>query len=217
MDSSYLFKGELRQVQDGKTTFATLASAEFREVRIQCKLPAPSSTGGAGQSKFPLNFPPGSDPQKKHCYRAKVVKQLTRVLGEHPNASAGPGFTQCCTGRTGDTKPIHLNLQSNLGFWILTMFLLQPLTQPVVGLWMTGLGPGKGQTCSGELPSTSADSELTRRRKGGAGTTTPARSRPNPGFLILAILPATSPTPLAAGLWMEGLGWSMVETFFFGR
>ena len=78
-------------------------------------------------------------------------------------------------------------------------------------------GPRKGSTGAGEVPNTSADPELTRWRKGGAGTTTPARTRPNPRFSILAILPATSPTPLATGLWMEGLGWSMIETKNFDR
>ena len=77
-------------------------------------------------------------------------------------------------------------------------------------------GARKGSTGAGELPNTSADPELTRLRKGGAGTTTPARTRQNPRFSILAILPATSPTPLATGLWMEGLGWSMIQTIFFG-
>ena len=78
------------------------------------------------------------------------------------------------------------------------------------------VGPRKGQTGSGELPNTSADSELTRWRKGGAGNATPARSCTNHRFLILATLPATSSTPLAAGLWMEGLGWSMIQKKFFG-
>ena len=74
-------------------------------------------------------------------YRAKAVKQLTRVLGEHPNASAGPGFTQWCTGRTGNTKPIHS--QSNLGFGVLTMCLLQPLPQLVVASRWQGWAPGR--------------------------------------------------------------------------
>ena len=33
----------------------------------------------------------------------------------------------------------------------------------------------------------------------------------------MAILPATSPTPLATGLWMEGLEWSMEKTENFDR
>ena len=54
------------------------------------------------------------------------------------------------------------------------------------------VGPRKGRTGSGELPNTSADSELTRWRKGGAGNTPPARSRPNPRFLDFDHQPATT-------------------------
>ena len=75
--------------------------------------------------------------------------------------------------------------------------------------------PQEGRTDPGERPNTSADSELTQRRKGGAGNANPARSEPNPRFSILAILPATTSTPLATGLWMEGLGWSMIQKKFF--
>ena len=78
-----------------------------------------------------------------------------------------------------------------------------------------GAGPRKGSTGAGELPNTSADPELTLRRKGGAGIANPTRSEPNPRFSILAILPATSPTPLATGLWMERLEWSMEKNIFF--
>ena len=61
------------------------------------------------------------------------------------------------------------------------------------------VGFRKGRTDAGERPNTSADSELTQRRKGGAGNAKPARSAPNARFSFLAILAAT--TSNAACYW----------------
>ena len=76
------------------------------------------------------------------------------------------------------------------------------------------IGPGKtGQTQGSIQTLQSAQSWLSDARVA-QGTLKPARSQPNPRFWVV-IWSATSSTPLAAGLWMEGLGWSMIQKKFF--
>ena len=70
------------------------------------------------------------------------------------------------------------------------------------------IGSGKTEKTPGSIQTLqSAQSWLSDARVA-QGTPEPARSQPNPRFWMV-IWPATSSTPPAFSLWMEGLGWSM--------
>ena len=70
------------------------------------------------------------------------------------------------------------------------------------------IGSGKTEQTQGSIQTLqSAQSWLSDARVA-QGTPEPARSQPNPRFWMV-IWAATSSTPPASSLWMEGLGWCM--------
>ena len=108
------------------------------------------------------------------------------------------------TGRTGDTKPIHS--QPNLGFWILTKCLLQPLTQLVVASRRQDWAPGRPNRPRGapkHFSRLGVDSATQGRRRERETSPLPAKSSILDGDLACYKLNAACYWPLDGGVRVE--------------